>query len=259
MGKSVQLKTKPQWQLVIKCIYIVLVLLVSGCATHHKAPVVDKTKIHQSPVVLQGMHTVKTGETLYSIAEHSGRDYHELAALNELTPPYRVVPGQVIHLSAAGSRLRESKESNVVSHLGPAALPSRGTKLESRLSQHAQWIWPAKGSVIRGFNPKGTPKSNGIDIAGREGDGIFAAASGKVVYSGNGLRAYGKLVILKHNNNYLSAYGQNRKLLVKEGDMVKVGQKIAEMGRSSTGYAMLHFEIRKAGKPVDPREYLAVS
>jgi lipoprotein NlpD len=255
MGKNVRLENKPRWKLVIKPVYIMLTLLLSSCATQPKAPVIEIGKAKSHTAVQPGAHKVKAGETLYSIAERSGQDYHDLAALNGLTPPYRVVPGQVLQLS---TRVPSVKPATNMREVATSRLTAPKWELKPS-PNHTGWVWPAKGAVIRGFNTSGTPKNNGIDIAGQEGDSIFAAAPGKVVYSGNGLRAYGKLVILKHNNNYLSAYGQNRKLLVKEGDMVKVGQKIAEMGRSSTGYAMLHFEIRKAGKPVDPKQYLVAN
>ena len=114
------------------------------------------------------------------------------------------------------------------------------------------WIWPAKGSVVDGFSSS----SKGINIAGREGEAIYATAAGKVVYCGDGLRGYGNLIIIKHNRLYLSAYAYNRINLVKEGEQVKQGQKIAEMGDTRSDKVMLHFEIRREGKPIDPRMLL---
>jgi lipoprotein NlpD len=115
-----------------------------------------------------------------------------------------------------------------------------------------EWIWPAKGKVLEGFSES----TKGIDIAGKPGQSVTASAAGKVVYSGAGLRGYGKLIIIKHNNIYLSAYAHNSKLLVKEGQTVTKGQKIAEMGNTDASLVKLHFEIRKNGKPVDPLKHL---
>ena len=120
-----------------------------------------------------------------------------------------------------------------------------------------EWSWPAKGKILAGFNDSGSSK--GMDIAGDQGQPVHAAAPGKVVYSGTGLRGYGKLIIIKHNKTYLSAYAHNSQLLVKEGQLVTKGQKIAEMGNSDTDRVKLHFEIRKLGKPVDPAKYLPES
>ena len=119
--------------------------------------------------------------------------------------------------------------------------------------EDVDWAWPAKGKVLAGYSDGG---SKGIDIAGEQGQAVLAAASGKVVYSGTGLRGYGKLIIIKHNKTYLSAYAHNSQLLVKEGQAIAKGQKIAEMGNSDTDHVKLHFEIRKLGRPVDPAKYL---
>jgi lipoprotein NlpD len=117
-----------------------------------------------------------------------------------------------------------------------------------------EWLWPATGKIVTGFSD--TANLKGIDIAGKAGQPVIASAAGKVVYAGTGLRGYGKLVIVKHNNSYLSAYAHNKDLLVKEGQQVTRGQKIAEMGNTDSDEVKLHFEIRKLGKPVDPIKYL---
>jgi lipoprotein NlpD len=116
------------------------------------------------------------------------------------------------------------------------------------------WSWPARGRLVHGFNSGPNPK--GIAIAGEAGQPVSASAGGKVVYSGSGLRGYGKLVIIKHDPTYLTVYAHNRELLVKEGDRVEKGQKIAEMGNTDSERVALHFEIRRLGKPVDPLQYL---
>jgi len=117
-----------------------------------------------------------------------------------------------------------------------------------------EWVWPASGKVIAGFSDSANLK--GIDIAGKSGQPVVASAAGRVVYAGTGLRGYGKLIIVKHNSTYLSAYAHNRDILVKEGQQVGKGQKISEMGDTDADQVKLHFEIRRLGKPVDPAKYL---
>ena len=131
----------------------------------------------------------------------------------------------------------------------PAGKPDAAADDEDRVD----WGWPARGQIIAGFSEA---SNKGLDIAGREGDPVIASAPGRVVYSGSGLRGYGKLVIIKHNKTYLSAYAHNREILVKEGQSVVKGQKIAEVGNTDSDRPKLHFEIRKLGKPVDPAKYL---
>jgi lipoprotein NlpD len=148
----------------------------------------------------------------------------------------------------------------VVAKADPLAEKNAGTEMSPvppaaeaiHSDDRVEWIWPTKGKVLEGF----TESTKGIDIAGKPGQSVTASAAGKVVYSGAGLRGYGKLIIIKHNNTYLSAYAHNNKLLVKEGQTVTKGQQIAEMGNSDTSLVKLHFEIRKNGKPVDPLKYL---
>ena len=125
---------------------------------------------------------------------------------------------------------------------------------ESENDDKLDWVWPAKGKVVTGFSE--TANLKGIDIAGATGEPVIASAAGKVVYVGSGLRGYGKLVIVKHNKTWLSAYAHNREILVKEGQQVTKGQKIAEMGNTDADVVKLHFEIRRLGKPVDPARYL---
>ena len=121
-------------------------------------------------------------------------------------------------------------------------------------NERLDWVWPAKGRILAGFSEAASLK--GIDIAGTAGQSVNASAGGKVVYAGTGLRGYGKLIIIKHNGTYLSAYAHNREILVKEGQQVAKGQRIAEMGNSDADEVKLHFEIRRQGKPVDPLRYL---
>ena len=134
------------------------------------------------------------------------------------------------------------------------AEPSRPAATDASDEDRIDWTWPVKGKVVGGFSESANLK--GIDISGNAGQPVFASASGRVVYAGSGLRGYGKLVIIKHNKTYLSAYAHNREILVKEGDQVSRGQKIAEMGSTDTDQVKLHFEIRRMGKPMDPARYL---
>ncbi len=209
------------------------------------------------------------GDTLYSLSKRSGVSVERLAQLNQLNEPYTIKSGQTIFLkplkSTAGSSV-DTRPSNK-STKKPTKKPTKKTvatattKPQQPASQTIHWPgtvrWqkPVKGKIIKKFSHQRND-SKGIDIAGKLGDVIVASADGKVVYSGNGLISYGNLIIIKHNKTYLSAYAYNRKLLVKEGDTVKSGQKIAEMGRKDKLSPRLHFEIRKNGKPVDPQKYL---
>lgn len=190
---------------------------------------------------------VKKYETLYSIARKHQLSVQQLARYNNLKKPYVLQPGQKLKLSAT-STLASSNHRQVKSS-------------QSKISGSVKainWKWPIKGKIIKSFNRR-LNDAKGIDIAGVVGKSIKAAASGKVVYSGNGLISYGNLIIIKHNQHYLSAYAHNRKLLVKEGQKVKVGQIIAELGKTGAKNPRLHFEIRKNGKPVNPVRYLPSS
>ena len=206
------------------------------------------------------------GDTLYSISRRYGVSVERLVQLNQLKKPYIIQPGQTIFLkplkTTASSKSQKSK-SQTKSKSKAKRTTSRSTpgKAQQSKSQTISWPktvrWqrPAKGKVVKKFNRRRND-AKGIDIAGKLGDNIVASAKGKVVYSGDGLISYGKLIIIKHNKTYLSAYAYNHKLLVKEGDVVKTGQKIAEMGHKDKLTPRLHFEIRKNGKPVDPLKYL---
>lgn len=222
-------------------------------------------------------HTVAAGDTLYSIAWRYGYDYHELAAWNHIAAPYRIYPGQQLviippSVSVAGSGAGSPGDTtDTTANPAPAdngntsapavtqaVKPTQSVSVEKTVwSPHRSnvtWRWPTKGNVKRGFTDSGSKK--GIDISGMLGQPVYAAAAGDVVYSGNGLVGYGNLVIIKHNDTFLSAYGNNRRLLVKEGEHVSAGQQIAEMGQTGKDGAILHFEIRQEGKPVDPLRYL---
>jgi lipoprotein NlpD len=203
-----------------------------------------------------GVHVVRRGETLYQIAFRYRLDWRDLAAWNGLRDAHRIYPGQRIRLTppagtAAARPAPDQPRPSVPAQPSrpPASAPPRAT------AGTPPWIWPVEGPVVWRFG-ESRRNPSGIGIGGRDGREILAAADGEVVYSGSGLIGYGKLIILKHNDSYLSAYGYNQALRVAEGERVKKGQVIALMGRGPADRPLLHFEIRLDGKPVDPVRYL---
>jgi len=211
------------------------------------------------------VHEVQKGETLFSIAWRYGWDYKTLASANSIAPPYTIHPGQKINVGQSDIVMtkRPAKANKTLTKWKPAstantpsAYKSEPNTTKSTISTPVgQWNWPASGKVIAKFSSK-APINKGIDIAGRLGESVTAAAAGTVVYAGSGLLGYGNLVIIKHDETFLSAYAHNRTLLVKENQQVKAGEAIAEIGSSGTDSVKLHFEIRRHGKPVDPLIYL---
>jgi lipoprotein NlpD len=225
-------------------------------------------------------YVVRRGDTLYSIAWQQGTDVQRLARTNHISPPYTIYQGQRLRLSGrspgpapAGKRvplqvrplpapvpqiprpLPATRPVPETAGKAPPSAPSRTATASIGPDYDGKWVWPTRGKVLRGFREAGNGKK-GIDIGGRAGQPVVAAANGKVVYVGSGLVGYGRLIIVKHNESLLSAYGHNSQLLVAEGDNVTAGQTIAKMGNSGTNRTMLYFEIRKDGKPVNPVNYL---
>ncbi|RDZ29758.1 LysM peptidoglycan-binding domain-containing protein [Lysobacter silvisoli] len=214
---------------------------------------------------------VQRGDTLYGIAFRNGIDARDLAAWNGIAPPYTIYPGQRLKLypgsgrgsaprpsapPVAGTPTRPSTGTTPTVPRPPVVAPPRPTPPPAApVSSGINWRWPADGGLLSRYS-SGDPTKQGIDIAGSSGAPVRAAADGVVVYSGSGLVGYGELIIIKHNDAWLSAYGHNRSRLVNEGQLVKGGQQIAEMGRSGAAREMLHFEVRYNGKPVDPLLYL---
>ncbi len=194
-------------------------------------------------------HIVRKGETLFSIGWRYGKSMQDIARWNRLGDGSLIYPGQILRLYGSGVSNGEA--------MSPASKSTRQSKpLPSIPSQPApKWLWPTKGRVNVSFGAKpGT--GTGVLINGKAGQAIYAAASARVAYAGSGLIGYGKLIILKHNDTYLSAYGYSASLLVKEGDQIIKGQKIATMGDGPERKPRLHFEIRRNGKPVNPRQHL---
>lgn len=209
-----------------------------------------------------GFYEVQKGDTLYSIAWRYGLDYRTLAEWNDIRDPYVIYPGQDIRLSpgarrksttAAGAQGRSSRTVRTETSSPSPSSKSGTNKQSAGTDASINWQWPTPGKVV---NPDTPIAKKGVNIAGRKGQHIKAAADGRVVYSGSGLLGYGKLIIIKHSDVYLSAYAHNDKIYVKEGDRVAVGQKIATMGLGNNGKPVLHFEIRKDGKPVSPLYHL---
>ena len=274
---------------------VMLCLVLAACApVAARAPVGDRS---QAPLRVPATHTVRSGDTLYSIGWQYGLDVEKLAAWNALRPPYRIYRGQRLRLrpppreaprpraSVSGPSTPRASVPKTASSPAPsrpktAAPPARATttakaKARQTPAGHGKkapaasratapaaaargplrWRWPASGRLISRFDAR-RPGRKGIDIAGKSGDPVRAAADGVVVYAGSGLSGYGRLIIIKHNKVFLSAYAHNRKLMAKEGQRVKAGQRIAQMGRSGTDRTRLHFEIRRNGSPVDPLRYL---
>lgn len=208
------------------------------------------------------VHIVKRGETLYGIARAGGVTVRDLAAWNGLSPPYTLRIGQRLQLSGSGSPTRTAKAETAQktatarkprTERGQTATPSVSTP-EKPPAAMGNWTWPADGPLLSRFQANGTSK--GIGIGGARGAPVNAAAGGQVVYQGGGLRGYGQLIIVKHDTEFLSAYAHCDRIYVKEGDVIKRGQKIADMGSSGTDRVKLHFEIRRRGTPVDPLTYL---
>ena len=302
-----------------KCIYgllsVVLMLTLTACVgPATRAPVIERTttpqpapkaKTPKEPDWRPQTYTVQKGDTLYSIALEHGYDYKEIAATNNISPPYTIRIGQVLRLGATPegttplktAPLLEAKPlapgeivlktepkaiKQVYSELAlaqmrqeiskpvtptivkpeitkaptpkPAAEPEPAKPGVAEDDDGIDWGWPASGKILANFNDNGSAK--GVDIGGNLGQPVMAAAAGKVVHIGSTLRGYGKLIIIKHNKSFFSVYAHNNQVLVREGQSVVKGQRVAEMGSSDTDRVKLHFEIRHLGKPTDPLKYL---
>lgn len=270
-------------QSLVRLFYLIsIIVFVSACSNRSKpAPVVSLSTtvatLENLTEITGDTYKVQRGDTLFAIAFYSGNDYRELAKLNNLSAPYTINVGQSLTLKSPTSKI------SLVSHKPPNSVVQNSDKIEidptqeqaygedkpvihrekqnnnafvsNKPDKKLSWMWPANGNrKIATVGSDGSKR--GVDIKGRLGSKIVAAAYGKVVYAGNALKGYGNLVIIKHNDNYLSAYAHNKSILVSEQTYVKQGQQIATMGNSGASDVMLHFEIRKKGKSVDPFVYL---
>jgi lipoprotein NlpD len=269
-------------------------MVLSGCANKNRpAPVEDRSpNAARAPAKMvasadnagkPGYYSVKSGDTLIRIGMDNGQSWRDIARWNNIENPNLIETGQVLRVTPpeeTGVVVRPVSSTNVVTSSAPAntasapapasntasvrppasaanppnaSTPANNLANSDSAEDTVSFQWPTRGNVLASFDEV---KNKGIDIAGKAGDPVLAAADGKVVYAGSGLRGYGNLVILKHNNTYLTAYAHNQSLLVKEDQAIKRGQKIAEMGNSDADQVKLHFEIRRQGKPVDPAKYL---
>jgi len=271
--------------------------VLAGCANKNRpAPVEDRSpNAAKAPAKMitgvdnvgkPGYYSVKSGDTLIRIGMDNGQSWRDIARWNNIENPNLIETGQVLRVTPpeeTGVVVRPVSSTNVVTSPTPASAasapatatntaavrppasaasppnsstPANNLANTDSVEETVSFQWPTRGNVLAGFDEV---KNKGIDISGKAGDPVLAAADGKVVYAGSGLRGYGNLVILKHNNTYLTAYAHNQSLLVKEDQAIKRGQKIAEMGNSDADQVKLHFEIRRQGKPVDPAKYLPVN
>ena len=215
-----------------------ILVLLGGCASKK-----EPRHYHHT------YYTVVKGDTLHSIGWRHGVSAEELASWNNLRPPFTIYPGQQLRLNSGGAKAAKTSSSAAKKQTATA---KKTTPRKVTAPAVKGWRWPVKGKLLNKFSGN----NNGIDIAAKKGTAVSAAAPGEVVYAGSGLRGYGNLIILKHNASYFSAYAHNQKLFVKEGQKVKGGQKIAEVGNTGADQFKLHFEIRKDGSPVDPLKYL---
>ena len=235
---------------------VLLVIMLGLAACSHNPDKVQVVEHSAGKLNSSGYYIVQPGDSLYSIAWNYGMGYRSLARANGLHSPYTIHPGDKLRLGATASAKSggssRSQAARAKDSAGRAA--SRYSAGVPRTNKE-QWVWPASGSVSR-FYSASRNLHKGIDIQGKIGQSVRAVKSGRVVYSGSGLKAYGLLVIVKHDAHYLSAYAYNHSALVKEGDIVKKGQQIARMGTRDGKQAMLHFEIRRDGKTVNPTTLL---
>lgn len=226
--------------------------LVAGCASRNeRAPITSMGAPPQSSTQAD-TYVVKPGDTLYQIAHDHNMDVSKLESLNHITDPTQLAVGTTLRLNGTVPATRQPATPAPV----PVAKPVEPVIVASppKASDAAEvtWGWPASGKVIQGFNTN----TKGIDIEGKIGDPVLAAASGEVMYAGNGVRGLGNLVLIKHGKGFITAYAHNKQLLVKSGQRVSKGAKIATIGQTDTTSPRLHFEIRRHGKPVNPLAYL---
>jgi lipoprotein NlpD len=260
-----------------------LVGILTACSSAYQSPVaeIDEPRFLDSDRI----HRVNAGETLYAVAWIYDLDFMQIARANGLSSPYTIIPGQILNVDprarplvattpapaqavATPSRqspgltrqpLREGSSAVPASRSNQPAASQAPEPVQVNPVRVQQgpinWDWPYRGTIVGRFDAAGV-ESKGIDIAGFKGDAVLAAADGEVVYAGSGLLRYGELLIIKHNDMFLSAYAHNDALLVREGERVTRGQKIAELGSTGVDRDMLHFEIRQEGQPVDPLTFL---
>lgn len=241
---------------------------LAGCASRsQRAPVADHSNASAASgaqAAARGTYVVRAGDTLYKIAQSHGMEPSRLAQLNNISDPTQLAIGQVLRLDG-GTAMPSGSSTAVATPVQtkpaggtaspaaePAAAPVEASASRASDAGLVSWGWPADGKIIQGFNNT----TKGIDIEGAIGAPVTAAAPGKVMYAGNGVRGLGNLILLGHSDGFITAYAHNQSLLVKTGETVKKGAKIATIGQSDTTSPRLHFEIRRRGTPVNPLSYL---
>ena len=252
-------------------------VVLAGCASRPEpAPIVDGSQALPPPstsVSAKGSYTVQPGDTLYQIAQRHNTTVRSLIELNNLSDPGQLVVGQTLALDTSSTSVATPSKPKASGGITPAPLtpatpaepsnedtgvkapadtPATTSSPKASDASLVNWAWPANGKVIQGF----TEQTKGIDIAGDIGDPVKAAAAGKVMYAGNGVRGLGNLVLVGHSNGFITAYAHNDSISVKTGDEVTQGHAIATLGQSDTHSPRLHFEIRRRGTPVNPMSYL---
>ena len=260
----------------MRLLALAMLVVLAGCAsrTQKAAPVVDRKQPARASApaakpaaaaAAEGTYIVKKGDTLYSIALEHGADYRDVAAWNRLSDPTKISVGQVLRVAppeesrvqVSKAKLPERGEARPLELPPPQSAPKAppaATKAPPQPNDSAaEFIWPARGKVIAGF---AEPRRKGIDIDAKLGDPVIAAAAGRVTYTGSGIPGMGKLVVIKHDNGFITVYAHNRDILVKEQQTVRRGQKIAEVGNTDADRPKLHFQIRKGSAAVDPMRYL---
>jgi lipoprotein NlpD len=265
-----------------RTVVAMIVSVLTGCASQQgSAPVVDRTARSGAPqpppvtkataptprTLPEDQYEVKRGDTLYSIALEHGVDYRELAQWNGLDDPTRIRVGQVLRVKPEDTRVQSGVQIGRPDIIGrvesrPLDPPAGGAKVPQPIATKPaptddgdalKFVWPAKGKVIAAFEQT---RGKGVDIGGKVGDPVVASAKGKVTYVGSGIRGLGKMLIIQHSEQFLTVYAHTSQILVKEQQLVERGQKIAEIGTSDTEKPMLHFQIRKSGRPLDPKQFL---
>jgi len=243
-----------RWQYIL-C--IMMSLLLTACSSKNTAKTSSKNTRNEG-TFNGAVYTVKRGDTLSKISRMTGNSVADLARLNNIPPPYKLLVGQKLRTQRTAAK--KSTQSNAVARNNAPArtAPSSLPKVAPPPVNARCWLWPTKGTVVEGYsyNDGG---NKGIDISGSRGQPIYASAAGNVVYVGNQLRGYGNLVMIKHSEDYITAYAHNDTTLVNIGQTVKAGQKIATMGSSGTNSVRLHFQIRYRATAIDPQRYLKPS
>ena len=272
---------KHAWFTLVK-ISLMISLLVSCASPTGPAPVSSisiKSKKINGIEIEGSRYKVRRGDTLFSIAFAAGMSHKLLASRNNIKKPYIIYPGMWLSLNKKhppktvvkknkvskkwhkklDTKKKDTYSKNVTkpkrSTKKPISSASNVSKSGDKAKKISKWIWPAKGRVVSVYSAS-SQGNKGIDIAGLKGSNIVASAAGKVVYAGSALKGYGKLIIIKHNENFLSAYAHNDVIFVKEKQQIRQGQLIAKMGNTESKTVQLHFEIRFRGKSVNPANYL---